>query len=226
MADNTANAAPAAAKEPASGYPGMLSSEKVNVNGASTTLIYSAPISDKIVMSHFMTTQMFPCSFALCHSKELQKASYVHLYEDRLEFNYPYSVCLQIVDAPGVLYLDRDVAELQTVPDCCRPMFTHCTCCPTMWDSSGEVLMMHGLGTCCWIKGAKMSPYGLPGMGGCPQILVGRPFPCLNRAWVYIPHLDDALKLKFEVRKVRQALVAAGHAQQLTGAQTATQSRE
>jgi len=222
-ADNGAAAAP---KEPLAGFPGMLAAEKTGTNGGNTTLIYSAAVSDKIVMAHMMATQVFPCSFALCHSKELQKSSYVHLYEDRIEWNFPTSVCMQIVDNPQVLYLDRDVAELQTVPDCCRPACTHCFCAPTCWDLSGEVLMLHGLGTCCFVKGGKISAMALPGgnYDGCPQLLVGRPLPCLNRSWLYIPHLDNANELKFEVRKVRTSLVAAKIAQQLTGSAAAASS--
>lgn len=204
----------------------MLSAEKVANAGGATALIYSAPISDKIVMAHYTTTMMFPLTFALCHSKELQKASYVHLYADRLEWSFASGCCLQISDNPNVLYLDRDVAELQTMPDCCRPQCTHCTCCPTFWDVSGEVLMLHGMNHCCVVPGAKQSMYSLCPMGGCPQLLIGKPMPCLNRAWVYIPYLDDALKLKAEILKVRTQLVKEGKAQQLTGVAAAEQDRQ
>jgi len=233
MADtnNDAAAAPAAQpaaggeKEPMAGYPGMLSAEKKDINGGNTTLIFAAPVSDKIVMAHYASTMLMPCTCMLCHSKELQKASYVHLFEDRIEYNFSSSICCTIVDNPQVLYLDRDVAELQTVPDCCRPIFTHCTCCPTMWDLSGEVVMMHGENHCCFHKGGK--PFSMmPNIDGCPQILIGRPMPCLNRQWVYIPFLDDGVKLKQEIRKVRNKLVADGRAQQLTGTKPAAQSRE
>jgi hypothetical protein len=217
------------------GFPGMLSSEKIAINGGSTTLIYSAPISDRIVLCHFLATQAFPCSFAVCHTSELKKASYVHLYEDRLEWNYASSVCYQIVDNQHVLYLDRDVAQLSTVPDCCRPLFTHCSCCPTGFDSCGEVLFINGEGTCCFSKGGKIwgnpclpaGPPAIPTGCPCPQLLIGKPAPCLNRTWIYVPFLEDAQELKRQMRAVREKLVADGIATAPTKpAAAGEQSRE
>lgn len=210
--------------EPMCGYPGMLAAEKKSINGGTTTLIYSAPISDKIVFSHFFLTQTFCCSLALCHSEQLKASTYVHVYDDRLEYNYAFSICYQIIDAPQVLYLDRDIAELQTQADCCRPALTHCSFAPSCWDATGEVLMLHGAGHCCFTKGGRIfgnpmmpnpAAMGCTGMP-CPQLLIGLPAPCLNRNWIFLPHLEDANKLKFEVRKVRENLVQAGHGQQLT----------
>lgn len=214
-------------KEPMAGYPGMLSAEKKNHNNGTTTLIYSAPISDKIALTHFLTQHMMCCSFALCHSAELKKSMYVHLYEDRLEYNQPCSCCYQIYDNPRVIYLDRDIAELQAVPDMCRPNLTHCSTCPTCWDAMGETLMLHGEQNSFCAKGTR--PFNNPFMncgaplGGviacpCPQFGLVCPLPMLNRNWTFINHLQDANALKFEIRKVRAQLVARGLATQHTEA--------
>ncbi len=224
-AEETEKPAPKEAAEPMSGFPGMLAAEKVNINGGNSTLIYSAPISDRIVVHHCLATQACPCSFAVCYTNELRKSSYVHLYEDRIEYSYATSICFQIVDNPAVLYLDRDVAQLSTVPDCCRPFLTHCSCCPTGFDSCGEGLFLHGENTCCFVKGGK--PWGFPclpqGPGipagiPCPQLCIGKPCPVLNRSFVYFPFLEDAGELKREIRKVRAKLVADGHAVDVTKA--------
>eukprot|EP00933_Yihiella_yeosuensis_P061518 TRINITY_DN64351_c0_g1_i1.p1 TRINITY_DN64351_c0_g1~~TRINITY_DN64351_c0_g1_i1.p1 ORF type:complete len:269 (-),score=39.13 TRINITY_DN64351_c0_g1_i1:173-979(-) len=226
--------AEAAPKEPLCGFPGMLSAEKANINNGNTQLIYSAPISDKIVLKYFMLTQMFCCSMALCNAEQLKASTYVHLYSDRIEYNYAMSICYQIVDCQNVLFLDRDIAELSTQPDCCRPMCTFASCAPTCWDAQGQTVMLHGENHCCFSKGGKI--WGNPLMNtpaamciplACPQLGIGRPVPCLNRNWVFLPHLEDANALKFEIRKVRESLVAQGLAQQLTKApESAAQNRD
>lgn len=198
--------------------PGMISSLKRKVNGGATQLVYVAPISDRIGLAHFLYFQTFPCSFALCNSRELAASTYVHLYEDRLEWNYPASCCATIYDNNGVLYLDRDIAEFQTIPSCCTPFCTHCSCAPTCFDAFGEMLMLSGTASCCFVKGDR--PWGLPPMNTpsayccyCPMPFCGKPLPCLNKNWVFFPHLKDAQTLKFKIRTQRQKLMQAGHAQ-------------
>jgi hypothetical protein len=86
-----------------------------------------------------MLTQMFCCSMALCNAEQLKASTYVHLYSDRIEYNYAMSICFSIIDCPSTIYLDRDIAELSTMPDCCRPATTICSCAPTCWDAQGQV---------------------------------------------------------------------------------------
>jgi hypothetical protein len=195
--------------------PGMLSATKRKTlpNAGETTLVYVAPISDRITLAHMNYFNYFPCSLALCNSTELKRSTYVHLYEDRLEWNYPSACCSTIYDNPGVLYLDRDITEHAQVPSCCSPCCTHNSCWPTCFDLYGEVVMFSGEGRCCFLSGARnwgMPHSNTPATYGC-----GIPTPfcgilCCKNQWVFIPHLVDAQELVKRVRVQRKLLGERG----------------
>jgi hypothetical protein len=192
-----------------SDVPSMLAAEKIHLSRGNTKLLYSAPISGRISLFHLLGTQIAPWSCAVCLSVELQKATYVHLYEDRLEWNYPHSVCCTLVDNPGVVYLDRDVAQRAVIPECCRPLATHCCCCPTWFDSCGEMVVLTGKDTPCICTGARVwhNPCGgLSGPPPPPLTAVPLSLPCMHDNWLRVPFLADAQELKYRIRAVRRAL--------------------
>eukprot|EP00461_Guttulinopsis_vulgaris_P001738 UN01738 len=164
---------------------------------------------DPLIFDEDLHSAGFSC--AQCLTKPLNESTYVHLYEDRLEWNITRSWCSTIYDNHKVLYLDRDVVEAQTIPDCCRPACTHMSCCPTQYDMYGETVMLYGELDCC--ASSSRNWYG------AVTCCFGRPFPLCNKQWTYIRFLKDAQALKFEIRKARQNLVAQGLARPtMTGA--------
>jgi len=83
---------------------------------------------------------------------ELQQNTYLTVYENKIEYNYPCATCCCFVccvyDRHAVIYLDRDLVKRADKADCCYPAATHMHFCPTCFDACGEAVVLYGATSC------------------------------------------------------------------------------
>ena len=127
---------------------------------------YFATVSDEIECAHKYYGCLCPCSCMWYEplSKALRESTYVQVLENRIEYNYPYSmitcsfpdiwrVNCHVIDHTGVIYFDRAVTQHAEVAECCSPCLTHNQCCPSCCGLFGETVVLYenvpGMGACC-----------------------------------------------------------------------------
>jgi hypothetical protein len=181
--------------------------------GKRSTIIYKAKKDkDAIKCMHVYMCCCAPCTCALCHTKELSKYTYTHLYDDRIESNVPISVCCWISDNTRVFYLDRDFAARWTVAGPCTPCCTH-NSCPNKKFGGAVVAHSESLNFCC-TPGSRRIVHGVGSSGTCECLKTGGPclgecctcLPC-QYEWVCFPFMKDPETFVQKAREQREKIV-------------------
>ncbi|KJE89021.1 hypothetical protein CAOG_00580 [Capsaspora owczarzaki ATCC 30864] len=152
-------------------------------------LMYMAPASQRYKTQLYLQAC---CTLNLCMCAavdDLLRRTYVAVYENKIEYNYPWCNCWCLCDQVGVVYFDRTLTAAVTPAGCCTPAFTHCSCCPTCFDICGEAIVLHGA-TCCDKN----------------QTIIGG--ICCCRAWTLLPGLDNAGNLAAAILSNRAIALA------------------
>eukprot|EP01137_Pigoraptor_chileana_P002148 Opistho-2@2238 len=128
-------------------------------------IIAHAPASEKYMCFVRFIHCCNPCSwFGGCD--EVQRRTYMTVYENKVEYNAPYMRCCFQCDNVKTLYLDRDIVRQVGRAGVCQPACTHCHFCPTCCDVCGEGIIFHGGNVCSPKQGYSVS-YGGHGGGVC-----------------------------------------------------------
>jgi hypothetical protein len=110
------------------------------------TVQFSELLTDWYKFAGVIGGAVAPCSPTLtclfCKAEELTQRTYIHVMENRLEYNYPSLCCCNQVDDVKVIYYDRNVMDNVDVAGSCTPFCTHCSLCPTCCDSFGGAVVL------------------------------------------------------------------------------------
>jgi len=162
----------------------------------------STPYVDKIVYhqkaspaykSLLVVVGILSCNCGLCiKAEELVDETYVTVYENKIEYNYPIALpCCCKYDQHGLLYLDRAIGSKAGKAECCSPPGTHMSCFPTCCDACGEGLVLYGA-TCCSKEG----------------VILPHEAACCCRAWTMFPGLQNATELANTILMQRDVALA------------------
>jgi hypothetical protein len=94
------------------------------------------------------------CSTYNSRAQTLKDTSII-LYENKLEYNNPWTSGCYGGSNVTTVYLDDPRFVQYEKAGCCSPFCTHNSCCPTWWDSCGEGIVIYkrvGWSECCSVK--------------------------------------------------------------------------
>eukprot|EP00696_Hemimastix_kukwesjijk_P008796 gnl/Hemi2/21114_TR7003_c0_g1_i1.p1 gnl/Hemi2/21114_TR7003_c0_g1~~gnl/Hemi2/21114_TR7003_c0_g1_i1.p1 ORF type:complete len:234 (+),score=56.69 gnl/Hemi2/21114_TR7003_c0_g1_i1:129-830(+) len=113
-------------------------------------LLYQAEIDERIRHCNNCLSFLKSCGLdrTCCNSEKIRRSTYVRVYENRIESNYPSWCCNRLVDNVVPIYFDREVTQEAHIPACCFPCCTHNNCCPTCSGRCGEAVILTG--PYCW----------------------------------------------------------------------------
>ena len=133
---------------------------------AKVGIVYHGEIAPEVECAHKILGCLKPWT-CLCNSelsKALQQSTWVTVYENKLEYNYPTSMVTcsfpdiwrincHISDNIGVIYFDRSVIQNAAKAEPLEPCCTHNQLSPTCCGLFGETVVIYetvpGLGKCC-----------------------------------------------------------------------------
>eukprot|EP00455_Lapot_gusevi_P002229 TRINITY_DN10869_c0_g1_i3.p1 TRINITY_DN10869_c0_g1~~TRINITY_DN10869_c0_g1_i3.p1 ORF type:complete len:210 (+),score=62.22 TRINITY_DN10869_c0_g1_i3:69-698(+) len=179
-------------------------------NKGKVDIIYHAQVhNENARCGHILYCLCIPCSCKAYGpvSQALRESTYVQVLENRIEWNYPDSMfyphrCDCIVsDNVKVLYFDRALAQNAAVAECCSPMCTHNSCCPTCFGMCGETLVLYenvpgccDCKNCCFTCG-KAHPGGA-NVGQIPRL-------CCVKEHILLPCITNAKELADSINAAR-----------------------
>jgi hypothetical protein len=190
---------------------------------------YFATIADEIECAHKFYGCLCPCTAMWYEplSKELRQSTYVEVLENRIEYNYPYSVVTcsfpdcwrincQVVDNTGVIYFDRAVIANAAVAEPCAPSCTHNSCTPTCFGMFGESVVLYedvpGMGACCGGSCAHMTTcchvqnVGVNAPGVMPRaccVAQHVSLPCIRNAKGLAAAINDARAIRLTSQDIK-----------------------
>ena len=184
-------------------------------------VLYNAPLSNEHRCAHRCYGWCYPCSCRLKDviATKLIESTYVHILDNRIEYNYPYSTCsidwpypckwnYAIVDSVHVLHFDRNVFHDIHVAKCGSPYGS--------WFSS-----TWGFGEAIVLSSDNEMEEGDCEACACPcfrQIQVSHDQTdvpmhgcCTQQSMVLLPYLADAEKLIAMIHKIRHERMCEIH---------------
>lgn len=129
-------------------------------------IIYHAEVADEVTCAHKCYGCLCPWT-CMCYeplSKTIRQSTFVTVYENKIEYNYPQSRVLcsfpdiwrcncAVYDYTGIIYFDRAVVQNAAKAEPCTPCCTHNSCFPTCCGCFGETVVLYenvpGCGACC-----------------------------------------------------------------------------